>query len=389
MASIVFLGDLCGESGPPSMGADLRSQVELADAACVNLEGALVSENIVGPPKVGPRLQQADSMRDWLQESGFTHVNLANNHIMDFGAAGLQQTLRTLNGIESFGAGMCADHAFKPRYLTLDGVRIALLGFGEAQFGCLDGDVDSVAGFAWVGGIRARNAISEAKASADHVIVQVHAGLESEALPLPEWRRTYREFIDLGVDLVVGHHPHVLQGAEQHGHGWIFYSLGNFYVDRMGKEATDGALLKVVVNSDGIRPVLHCLKLSEGIVELDHSRIAQERVRRLCGWLTDTQNYQQRVDAMCMRYWKTVYTRYYEIAVNGVGLVPTVRGFLGWVMRLLAWPWARRRRERRNRLLLLHNLQIETHRWVVQRALRIAEVNAGKTGEQIKADFGR
>lgn len=382
MASIVFFGDFCAEVGPPELGPDLRAQMANADAVCMNLEGALASGAVGGSPKVGPRLRQADSVRDWLRESGFTHVNLANNHIMDFGAGGLQQTLQALNGVECFGAGACADAAFEPRYLELDGVRIALLGFGEAQFGCIDeGAGESNAGFAWVGGSRARNAIVAAKASADRVIVQVHAGLESEGLPLPEWRRTYRDLIELGADLVVGHHPHVLQGAERHGQGWIYYSLGNFYVDRMGKEATEGAVLTVDVSSDGLVPDLHCLALSAGVVDIDRSSAAQERFRRLCERLTDAQNYQQCVDAMCARYWEAVYARYYEIAVNGVGPVPTVRGFLAWIMRLLVWPWGRRRRVRRNRLLLLHNLQIETHRWAVQRALRnsVADVDAERS----------
>ena len=63
------------------------------------------------------------------------------------------------------------------------------------------------------------------------LIVQVHAGVELLDVPIPEWRAKYRQLIDLGADVVIAHHPHVMQGIEEYKGKLICYSLGNFYFD--------------------------------------------------------------------------------------------------------------------------------------------------------------
>lgn len=164
----------------------------------------------------------------------YIHTNLicslANNHIVDFGFPSLQHTIHTLNsiGIESFGAGSNPLSARQPHILELHDLRLGFLAFCSTRkcvgdhlktqiaspISLIDEDTIPIV----------RN-LSEA---VDHVIVLCHWGREFVHYPIPEDREIAHAIIDAGASLVIGHHPHVLQGYEKYNSGSIFYSLGNF-----------------------------------------------------------------------------------------------------------------------------------------------------------------
>jgi len=227
---LIFLGDYCAAGvGNPTLAPDLHSMLSTADVVCVNLEAPTISREHRPSPKAGPSICQPASALETCKRWGVTHFVLANNHIMDYGVVGLHATLGQLNEENFFGAGLSFERAYRPCFLEAAGKRVALLAFAEAQFGVLQSNSDrEAAGYAWVDHPQARQAVRNARAESDFVIVQVHAGLEMVDLPLPEWRVRYREFIDLGADLVIGHHPHVIQGGECYKGKMIYYSLGNF-----------------------------------------------------------------------------------------------------------------------------------------------------------------
>uniref|UniRef100_A0A831YT26 CapA family protein n=1 Tax=candidate division WWE3 bacterium TaxID=2053526 RepID=A0A831YT26_UNCKA len=209
------------QTGDPNYAfAETAEVLRGADITFINLEGPLVADcpvfytgfTFCGDPRFAEGLKFA----------GADVINVANNHIYNFGAGGLSQTLETLrrNGLLPAGEGNIA-------YLTVKGTRFAFLGYNA------------------VGKVLDRSAAAEeiktAKANADVVVVQFHWGQEYTYLP----KRAGSEpvelghlAIDAGADLVVSNHPHWIQGTEIYRGKVITYSHGNFVFDQMFSEET-------------------------------------------------------------------------------------------------------------------------------------------------------
>lgn len=103
--------------------------------------------------------------------------------------------------------------------------------------------------------------ILSTKELADIIIVSLHWGYERERYPLPSQRNLAHKIIDAGVDLIIGHHPHVLQGIEHYKDGFIAYSLGNFvftaksYFKMWGNEEKESIILKCGISKKGIEKI--------------------------------------------------------------------------------------------------------------------------------------
>ncbi|WP_145319369.1 CapA family protein [Paenibacillus xylanexedens] len=176
-----------------------------------------------------------------MASAGFDAVNLANNHILDQGVEGLVDTLTYLKeyGIAHTGAGMNRDEAYAPAYLERKGMKIALLGFSrvvpETSWKAEGNRAGVAEAYDSTGAV---TAIQEARNKADLVIVVAHWGEERVSTPNSDQTRLAREFVDAGADLVIGGHPHVLQGLEYYKGKWIAYSTGNFIFSRSTTEET-------------------------------------------------------------------------------------------------------------------------------------------------------
>lgn len=157
--------------------------------------------------------------------------NICNNHIMDAGPKGIEDTilLSQQNHARTLGAGMNIDEARKPVIIDEAG-GVGMIGVGY-QRACRKADVDVPGCFSWsdMDGIKA--AIGEIKKTCRWCVVVAHGGEEFTALPMPYTRDRYLEYLNLGADIVVGHHPHVPMNYETVGDKVIFYSLGNFVFD--------------------------------------------------------------------------------------------------------------------------------------------------------------
>ncbi|MEC0180836.1 CapA family protein [Paenibacillus peoriae] len=190
-----------------------------------------------------------------LAAAGIDAVNLANNHILDQGIGGLMDTLKYLDGqgIAHAGAGRNAQEAYAPHYFERKGIKIALLGAtrvipdanwnaGAKQPG-VAGAYDSTA---------IVKSIREARRQADLVIVIAHWGKERATTLEPHQTELSHAFIDAGADLVIGGHPHVLQGMEQYKGKWIAYSTGNFIFSKSTVPATwDTAIFQATCTRHG------------------------------------------------------------------------------------------------------------------------------------------
>ncbi|MNJ55024.1 Capsule biosynthesis protein CapA [compost metagenome] len=158
-------------------------------------------------------------------------VNLANNHTLDQGVEGLLDTMRHLkdNSIQYFGAGKNKSEAYAPIYFERKGIRIALCGFSRVIPKADWAAGKNKPGVAAVyDPAEALKTVKTAREAADLVIVVTHWGKERTTELEKHQTSLARSFIDAGADLIIGGHPHVLQGIEQYKGKWIAYSTGNF-----------------------------------------------------------------------------------------------------------------------------------------------------------------
>ena len=218
---ITFVGDTYMPVPIDGHGAALRRYV-------VNLESPVTEAKTPAPGKVNLKVS-ALHFEASLGTSPLA-VCLANNHVMDFGAAGLRDTIVTLrqHGIAYFGAGTQADCNNNPAIVLVDGIKVALSGYvcPSTAPARVQRDGHGVAPMD-LGAIR-RDIGRARTLGADRIVVCLHWGAEEVRLPKPSDVAFARAIIDAGADAIVGHHPHVIQPWELRGEKPIFYSLGNF-----------------------------------------------------------------------------------------------------------------------------------------------------------------
>lgn len=186
-----------------------------------------------------------------VRAAGFNLVTLANNHSMDFGGEALAETLHHLseNGIAWIGAGTNLSEARKMALFTVKGKRIAFLGYSLTQ------PVEFFAGQDRPGTAPGYEKlvtadITNARREADYVIVSFHWGKEATSTVQPYQRSAAHAAIEAGADVIIGHHPHVLQGIERYKGGIIFYSLGNFTFASKSATADVSAMIRLKLTDD-------------------------------------------------------------------------------------------------------------------------------------------
>lgn len=176
-----------------------------------------------------------------LRRAGFNILSLANNHSPNFGPRGLLNTMRALRqaGIRWAGAGPDAAAAAAPASLTIGGQRFVFLAYNSPDVvPAFYAAGPQHAGTNFMNIPRMQAAVRAAKRQGGFVIVSMHAGVEYHARANRAQVDFAHAAIDAGADLVIGHHPHVIENAERYHGKYIFYSLGNFIFDQMWSRAT-------------------------------------------------------------------------------------------------------------------------------------------------------
>jgi len=207
----------------------VRSLFADADLRIVNLEAPITAGRAADKVlKTGPHLKAAkETVLPVLKDLGVDLATLANNHIRDYGQPGIAETLESLAGagIRSVGAGRDIAEAAEPFFMEKDGLRLAVLNFGENEWAGADKARGGANPFDVVENLKR---IREARRVSDRVMVVIHGGHEDFHYPTPRMVREYRFYAENGASVIVGHHPHCTGGAEVHEGTPIFYSLGNF-----------------------------------------------------------------------------------------------------------------------------------------------------------------
>ena len=285
---VIAVGDVMlgrGVSGEPDPLGAAAPWLRRADLAFGNLECALAPEESSLPDSAVPVGQQNSPQQPatqpyhlvappgaagMLRQAGFDLLGMANNHALDRGLAGLADTSRLLEaaGLAPLGAGPDLPSAYRPVVRAVGGLRLAFLAFNA---------VPSPRGPQWTGELRqaeqvlpwtlagwerqqALAAVRSARQEADAVIISIHWGYEYETRLDPLQRDMAAALVEAGADLVLGHHPHVVQAVERMDRpdgreALIAYSLGNFVFDQGFEQTGQGLVLRIFFDRAGLRAV--------------------------------------------------------------------------------------------------------------------------------------
>lgn len=223
----------------------VKAELAGADINLANLESPLATR---GNEYIGKQFRfRADpAVAKAVRKAGFNLVTLANNHSMDFGGEALAETMQHLDsaGITWIGAGANLDEARKMALYTIKGKKVAFLGYSLTQ------PIEFFAGQNRPGTAPGYEKlvtadVASARRQADYVIVSFHWGKEASGIVQDYQRKAAHNAIDAGADVIIGHHPHVLQGIELYKNGVIFYSLGNFTFASKSTTADVSALIRL------------------------------------------------------------------------------------------------------------------------------------------------
>ncbi len=257
--SCVFVGDimlarrlepLLRARGADACFADVAPLLHRADIAFGNLESALSCGDAPHPQKLY-NFAAAPHHAPALRTAGFDVLSLANNHVLDFGPEAIARTKALLSGlgIKCPGAGNCEVEARRPAYVDAQGVMVAFLCYCSVLYrGIYDITIEATRerpGVARPTVTKLKDDIAAVRKRADIVVVSIHSGMEYAQYPSALQRKWAHTAIDAGADVVVMHHPHVLQGFELYRRGLIAYSLGDFVFDKSDYSTLPSAILRV------------------------------------------------------------------------------------------------------------------------------------------------
>jgi len=209
-----------------------------------NLEAVLSNENKNIFSIKSMSLRGSPKSIEGLKYAGFNILSLANNHSLEHGYEALYDTIDLLNNndIMPIGVGREKEIARKPTVFNIKTKKIAFLSYclrpDETAYRSIKNKEDIL------------DDIEDIRRDVDHIILSLHWGDEFVQFPAP-WQIDFaHKLIDNGVSIIIGHHPHVLQGIEMYNGGIIAYSLGNFVFDMWHEEEKIGGILKMYLGED-------------------------------------------------------------------------------------------------------------------------------------------
>jgi poly-gamma-glutamate synthesis protein (capsule biosynthesis protein) len=358
------------------------------DIRCCNFEAPIVDKcnNLSALIKTGPNIFQSSISAEKVVDAGFNLVTIANNHVMDYGAKGLTQTKEYFGkcNIPAIGAGFSFEAVYAPLLFTDEnGKNIGIIALAEAGFGVYK-SYNTSCGYAWIHHPEVFRIIQKLKEKVNLLIIVVHAGLEDAVIPLPEWQACYRFFVDIGADMVIASHPHIVQGYETYHGKMIFYSLGNFYFDddkmRNDTEWNRSIIVSFDTNQiDNIKQIPVSVKNT--MLGVDDSIDFRNDIEARATYLNNKLELEQMADRLAIRLWKQYYKSYYENIlysknIDGMSLHSIAKYTL---RRLFDIKPGGGGVDTVNETFLLHNIQIESHRWLVERYLHNKNIRANQT----------
>ncbi len=269
--SVVLVGDIMLNRGVEYMmktegNGDFRfpfskiaKDLKKADILFGNLEGPISDKGTKAGSIYSFRAEP--KVIEGLTFAGFDVISLANNHAFDYGREALEDTFLKLKtaGVDYVGGGFDENEAYSPVIKEVNGTKIGFLAYTNLEPESWKATSEN-SGIAWVSEEdmeKIKENIKSAKEKVDILIVSLHAGEEYAAEPTQFQIEFSKAAIDAGADLVIGHHPHVVQKSEKYKDKWIFYSLGNFVFDQSFSEETmRGEILEILIKDGKVNELI-------------------------------------------------------------------------------------------------------------------------------------
>jgi poly-gamma-glutamate synthesis protein (capsule biosynthesis protein) len=229
-------------SGDPGLPfKNVKDFLKKGDVVFINLEGPLVEGC---EPTVDGMIFCGDPKNvEGLVASNVKVASVANNHAGNYGVEGLTNTVNVLkaHGISPVGAG-------EPAIVKVKDKTFGFLGYNDV------GAPEQ--GMSWAYGDTIKKEVALLKKQVDFVVVMYHWGVEYTSVPTQEQIDLAHLTVDAGADLVLGNHPHWVQGTETYKNKFIVYGFGNFIFDQMwSQETREGVVGKFLFNSSGLKSV--------------------------------------------------------------------------------------------------------------------------------------
>lgn len=218
--------------GLEALSAELRNLLKSCDIVLANLECTLPGSKTIDSE---PRVFTTEAQLQTLIDAGINVVTLGNNHTFDAFDAGFKNITDILDrlNIQWCGAGYNHEEACKPIIIETNGVRVAIIGIVDASSGMNRFAGDTGSGVAPFNINQLCDQIKALHPKVDHIIISPHWGDERFRFPAPLHIKQAHALVEAGADLILGHHPHVLQGMENYRKATIVYSLGNFFANHV------------------------------------------------------------------------------------------------------------------------------------------------------------
>lgn len=363
---ILFTGDFCPHNRIEELSKNADYDTIFNDFIEVFRDNDLNVTDVECPltetqqrnPKTGPYQFAAPHTIGILKYANIGLAAMANNHMMDCGEEGANNTMQLCKeaGIQTVGIGNSETQRRKPFSAIIKGKKIAIINFAENEFITATGTDTAANGLHLVNNYYD---ITAAKKTHDFVILMLHGGNEFYNLPSPRIKETYRFFIDIGADAVISNHTHCFSGYEVYNSKPIFYSLGNFIYDWPAKKDVDwnfGYVVKVILTQKIDFQIIP-LKQNNGMPGLFHlsqlEKIAfDNKLQQLNNIISDDKKLSTAFDEYCNSV-RRMYEAYIE------------PGFGKYIASLRARGLFPKFMQKRKKLLLLNLTRCEAHRDVL------------------------
>ncbi len=256
----------------------IKNLISQNDIAFLNLECPLVDSSEGYPLNKKYSFRAEPSYIKGIKYAGFNIASVANNHTIDYGKNGFLKTIELLkeNNVFPVGGGKNQKEAFKPVLIEKEGETFAFFGllgflleattFNENRPYPAFGQIDSLCGI-----------VKKYNSKIENIIVSFHWGKEYVLIPTAKQTEYAHKVIDAGADLVLGHHPHVIQSIETYRNKLIIYSLGNFIFDNSNDLQKQSIIFQCKFKQGSIiEPRLLPISIKNGRPELADRNVASK-----------------------------------------------------------------------------------------------------------------
>ena len=318
--NLLFAGDIVINEQDVEISDQLKSFINSCEYKICNFEGPIPADKNRKIIKTGPHVFNSFQALQTMKNIGFNVAALANNHIMDFGKDSLLNTISLLenDSIKVLGAGDCFTKAYIPLVLENTEEKICIINACQAEFGVLKDGFEG-AGYAWICSPFLKKTILNAVKQYDSVILYLHAGLECEIFPLPELKSLYHEFADIlnGKGIIIGNHPHIIQGYELYNNTPIFYSLGNFCFPKENNTILEwNRSLTITYDTTSKEFVIRPVKFETNTIDFDESEKTKNDIIKRSDFIKNDKVLNQMAYETAERAWNEYYKNYYKTACN-------------------------------------------------------------------------